>query len=151
MKKIVILEDNKPRRDVMRDCVRDRFHQFELVFFDDAAEMRTYLETNLRDTLIISLDHDLEMKPQENGELKDPGTGREVADFLAAQTPSCPIIIASTNTTAADSMDYLLRDAHWETHRVYPWGDLEWISTQWFKTLRNAIVSTAKPRDKNKV
>ena len=134
----------------MNDCVHDRFHQYETVFFDDARKMRAYLETQLRGALIISLDHDLVAKPQHNGESLDPGTGREVADFLAMRTPSCPIINHTTNSAAGDGMEFLLREAHWETHRVHPWGDLEWISSQWFRTLRNAIVASARPRQKSK-
>lgn len=149
MMKIVILEDNIDRREVMQNCLRDRFHQYETVFFDDAKEMRTYLESHLALVLIISLDHDLELKPRRNSKPVDTGTGREVADFLALQPPSCPIIIATTNSAAGDSMEFLLREAHWEIHRVHPWGDLEWISSQWFRTLRNAIVGSAKPRNTN--
>ena len=108
--------------------------------------MLAFLATNLASVLIISLDHDLVPKPQRNGTSVDPGTGRGVADFLALQTPSCPIIIATTNSAAGDGMEFLLRDAHWETHRVHPWGDLEWISSQWSRTLRNAIVGSARAR-----
>jgi NAD+-processing family protein with receiver domain len=129
----------------MLACLRDRFHQYESVFFDQAKEMLAYLETNLPSALIISLDHDLELLPQHNGKLLDPGTGRDVANFLATQPPSCPIIIHTTNSAAGDGMEFLLRDAHWETHRVHPWGDLEWISTQWLRTLRNAVVASARP------
>lgn len=149
MMKILILEDNADRRSAMQSCLRGRFHQYESVFLADAGEMWTYLENNLAMALIISLDHDLELGPQHNGKPNDPGTGRDVADFLAQQQPTCPIIIATTNSAAGDGMEFLLREAHWETHRVHPWGDLEWISTQWFRTLRNAIVASARPRQKN--
>jgi CheY-like chemotaxis protein len=147
--KIVILEDNSDRRSEMERCLRDRFRHYESVFFDDAKLMRVFLETNLASTLVISLDHDLEPKSQHNGKPLDPGTGRQLADFLVQQPPACPIIIATTNSAAGDGMEFVLREAHWETHRVYPWGDLEWISSQWFRTVRNAIVATAKPREKS--
>ena len=146
MMKIAILEYNAARRAVMQDCLRDRFHSFESVFFDDASEMLGFLKDHLASALIISLDHDLDFKPQPNGEMLDAGTGRQVADFLALHAPVCPVIIHTTNSVAGDGMEFLLRDAHWQTHRVYPWGDLEWISTLWFKTIRNAIVDSARPR-----
>src|ERR1043165_2326030 len=148
--KILILEDNLDRQDAMRDCLPDRFYQYETFLFNDAREMRAYLETDLLSALAISLDHDLELKPDPNGILVDTGTGRDVADFLALHSPCCPIIIATTNSTAGDGMEYMLREAHWETHRVYPWGDLEWISTQWLRTLSNVIGASAKPTHKNK-
>jgi CheY-like chemotaxis protein len=150
MMKIIILEDDERRRTAMQDCLTDRFHQYEIDFFANANEMRTFLATNLATALVISLDHDLEPRPQHNGKPLDPGTGREVADFLAQQSPVCPVIIATTNSAAGDGMEFLLKEAHWQTHRVYPWGDLEWIPTQWLRTVRNAVVASAQPRDKNK-
>ena len=70
----------------------------------------------------------------------------EVADFLASQPPSCPIVIATTNSAAGDGMEFRLREAQWKTYRVHPCGDLKWITGQWFRTLRNAIVGSARPR-----
>jgi hypothetical protein len=128
----------------MQICLRDRFHQYESVFFADAHEMMKYLDSNLANALIISLDHDLEMLDHHDGQMIDPGTGRMIADYLAQKTPVCPVIIATTNSNAGDGMEFLLCNAHWETHRVHPWGDLEWIPTHWFRTLRDAIVGTAR-------
>lgn len=150
MMKILILEDNQDRRSAMQACLRDRFHQYETVFFENAKEMEAFLETNLSTALIISLDHDLELLAEHNGTILDPGTGRDVADFLATQPPSCPIIIHTTNSAAGDGMEFMLREAHWETHRVHPWGDLEWIQAQWLRTLRNAVVGSARPRKQAK-
>jgi CheY-like chemotaxis protein len=151
MLKILILEDNADRQSEMRSCLRDRFYQYDLAFFDDAKQMVTYLETNLSGALVISLDHDLDSKHQSNGKAVDPGTGRAVADFLAQHTPVCPVIIHTTNSAAGDGMEFMLREAHWETHRVHPFGDLEWIPTKWLRTLRNAVVASAKPRAKNTI
>src|SRR5262245_1418816 len=151
MLKILILEDNEDRRSAMRGCLQHRFHQYESVFFADANEMLAYLDAKLGDTLLISLDHDLEMLDSKNGKLEDPGTGRVVADYLASKSPSCPVIVATTNTHAGDGMEFLLRDADWNVHRVHPYGDMEWISTAWFKTVRKAIVASAKPRKEMEV
>jgi len=146
MLKIVILEDNQDRQQAMRDCLTDRFHQYEVVFFDNASEACSYLESNLESALILSLDHDLEFKPANDDRMQDPGTGRDVADLLASKRPTCPIIIHTTNTVAGDGMQFLLQEANWETHRVHPFGDLEWIPTKWFRTLRDAVVGTARSR-----
>jgi CheY-like chemotaxis protein len=141
--KIVILEDNAERRAVMADCLADRFHQYEARFFADAAEMIAFLETNLTDTIVLSLDHDLELQPTAAGRCLDPGTGRDVADFLARQQPVCPVIIATTNGAAALGMEAVLRDARWQTHRVLPMDDTEWIPREWFRAVRRAIVGSA--------
>jgi hypothetical protein len=146
MMKIVILEDNEGRRSAMRDCLHDRFQQYESIFFADAKKMCAYLEANLQSVLIISLDHDLELEPRDNGKPLDPGTGRGVAEFLALRPPCCPIIIATTNSAAGDGMEFLLREANWDIHRVHPHGDMEWVPSVWFRTVRNAIVGLARPR-----
>jgi hypothetical protein len=62
----------------------------------------------------------------------DGGTGREVADYLAEQAPSCPIIIYSTNSNATLAMEVVLQEAKWKTKSVVPWGDLESIPSLWF-------------------
>src|SRR5688500_5598651 len=128
---IVILEDNQERQAAMKSCLSDRFSQHETVFFDNAEGMRSFLATNLKSTMLIGLDHDLELKLQLNGKPLDPGTGREVVDFLALQSPVCPIVIHTTNSAAGDGMEFLLRDSQWPVHRVHPHADLEWIPTIW--------------------
>jgi hypothetical protein len=137
--KIVILEDNPERCLAMRECLQARFDQFEVTFFDEAAAMIAYLQAHLTQTAIISLDHDLELKPGPEGKLIDPGTGREVADFLACQSPVCPVVIHTTNSAAATGMEMALQEARWQTQRVVPCGDLEWIPTQWLRTIRRAV------------
>ena len=61
--KIAILEDNIDRQEVMRAYLTDRFYMYDICIFDDASEMITFLHEHLTDTLVISLDHDLELKP----------------------------------------------------------------------------------------
>jgi CheY-like chemotaxis protein len=142
--KIVILEDNMDRQSIMRACLADRFYTFDAHFFDDAAEMIRFLEEHLDETLVISLDHDLELKPGPDGRSTDPGTGREVADFLATKTPTCPVIIATTNSFAAEGVQEVLRNAGWKTRRIVPFDDMHWIETDWFFALRRAIVGPVR-------
>jgi CheY-like chemotaxis protein len=138
--KVVILEDNPDRVRVMRDCLEDRFSRFECRFFDDPAETMEYLEANLAETVLIGLDHDLELKEAPSGKMIDPGTGREVADYLAGKPAVCPVVIHTTNAPAAAGMEMVLKDARWKTYRVVPFDDLEWIPTDWLRTVRRAIV-----------
>jgi len=94
--KIAILEDNADRQAVMRRCLADRFYTFDAHLFDDPAEMIRFLDEHLAQTLVICLDHDLEIKTGPDGRLVDPGTGRAVADYLAGKAPVCPVIIHTT-------------------------------------------------------
>jgi len=146
--KIVILEDNCDRQGAMKSCLLDRFHQYDIVIFDNARTMCDFLETNLTSALLICLDHDLELPVQQNGKVTDPGSGRDVADWLALKPACCPIVIHTTNSAAGDGMEFLLRDAQWQVQRVHPYGDLEWIPAVWFRAVRDAIVSSAQPRSK---
>jgi CheY-like chemotaxis protein len=138
--KIIILEDNADRQAAMRACLADRFHQYEVHFFDDSGEMNHFLDEHLPDAIVIALDHDLDLKPGPDGRCIDPGTGREVADYLAQQEPTCPVILHTTNAPAAVGMEAVLRDAGWKTRRVVPFDDLAWIESTWFSAIRRAIV-----------
>jgi CheY-like chemotaxis protein len=153
--KIAILEDNLERQQVMRSCLADRFTMYDAEFFGNAGEMIRFLEKHLNETLVISLDHDLDLVPEPNGRTLDPGTGREVADFLAQHNPVCPVIIHTTNSPAAQGMMTVLKDAQWTTRRVIPFDDHQWIIKEWFPTIRRAIVgpirktsATKRPRSK---
>jgi hypothetical protein len=144
--KIVILEDNRDRQAVMRACLADRFYTFDPHFFDNAGEAIRFLDDYLADTLVISLDHDLELKPGPDGRPIDPGTGQEVASFLAARAPACPVILASTNSSAAGAMEKVLRGAGWKTRRVIPFDDMHWIENDWFFAIRRALVGPVRSR-----
>ena len=64
----------------------------------------------------------------------DPGDGRDVAEFLAGQTPCCPVLIHSTNGPAADSMYFTLDDAGWTVDKIAPFGE-DWIEAYWRPTV----------------
>lgn len=142
--KIAILEDNEERCAIMSDYLKDRFYPFESHFFKGATEMIAFLDESLDNTILIGLDHDLEMIPGPDGKLVDPGTGRQVADYLSHRAAVCPVVIHSSNSDAAVGMEMVLQEAHWKTYRVFPVDDREWIAAQWFPTVRRAIVGTAQ-------
>jgi hypothetical protein len=142
--KIVVLEDNADRVAIMRACIADRFSTFEPQFFDDASDTIHYLESHLSDTLVVALDNDLEMKTGLDGRCVDAGEGRQVADFLATKQPVCPVIIHTTNSDAAVAMEETLRRAGWKVRRVVPFDDMNWIESDWFFTMRRAIVGPIK-------
>jgi hypothetical protein len=141
---IAILEDNEERTAAMLDCLRDKFRQYEARVFSTSRETIRFLETSLDNTVLISLDHDLELKPDGAGGMVDGGTGREVADFLASRAATCPVLIHTTNSHAAVGMDRVLRESGWATYRVVPFDDMAWIRTDWLKTVRRAILNSAR-------
>lgn len=134
---IVILEDNEDRQTVMRECLSSftAFHPTH--FFKTAFETIDWMRAHLSETQFIALDHDLEMLEGDHPhQLVDPGTGRDVADYLASQTPVCPVIIHTTNHPAGVGMEMSLKEAGWKTKRIMPYGDLEWIPELWFPTIQ---------------
>lgn len=120
----------------------DRFPFVQIGFFDDSAAMIDALgSVPLDDVALISLDHDLEMIPGTDQRWIDPGTGLEVARWLAGlEYPTCPVVIHTTNSPASDRMMRVLEEAHWKVFRVVPHNDLEWVDSDWFPVVRNAIV-----------
>jgi hypothetical protein len=138
--KIVILEENLDRQAAMRPVLADRFYMYEVRFFDNAPETIAFLDGHLADTLVVSLDNDLELKPGPDGSTLDPGEGRQVAEFLAEHPPACPVVIHTTNSAAAAAMQESLGGAGWKTRRVDPFDDMAWIASDWFPVVRRAIV-----------
>lgn len=149
--KILILEDNDERQHAMRECLQDRFGQYELRFFKSATEMIDAIKNHLNETLVISLDHDLEMISEENGKLVDPGDGRDVSDYLSRQVPLCPVVIHSTNSSAVVDMEMVLQESDWTVSTVAPYGDLEWIEESWFPAMRHAIVRSLDRDDEDEL
>jgi hypothetical protein len=144
--KIVILEDNVERQAAMQRYLDERFDEFEAVFFRAVAPAVEYCERHLADIILIALDHDLELIATSNGRCLDPGTGREVADYLAGRKPVCPVVIHTSNGAAGDGMEMVLQDARWQTHRVVPVDDLDWIPTAWLRAVRRAIAKKPAAR-----
>jgi CheY-like chemotaxis protein len=141
--RILILEDNPERRQLMQGCLADRFPQFDVEFFVASAPMLVRLRNVPDDDVaLICLDHDLELLPDGTGRCIDPGTGRDVADALAARPPFCPVVLHSTNAPAVAGMQAVLEDAGWTVVVVTPFDGHHWIEVAWFRAVRNAIVDS---------
>jgi hypothetical protein len=141
---IAILEDNSERREAMRACLADRLHADEARFFEAPQLALEYLREHLGSVICISLDHDMELIDRGDGTFADPGTGRDVVDYLVTCGAQCPVVIHTTNSSAAAGMEAALKEAGWATYRVAPYGDLEWVRGDWIRTTRRAVVDTAR-------
>ena len=129
----------------MRRKLGEQFPFLQIEFFEESQKMVDFLEAeNLQDVAFIALDHDLEMIRGREGEWMDPGTGLDVAKWLANQSaPLCPVVVHTTNSQAASQMMDLLIESKWAAERIVPFGDLEWIDAEWFPAVRKAIVDFA--------
>src|SRR5258708_1727559 len=80
MKTILILEDNGERIAAFQKIVTALGEGFNLKVWQDAPSMMAECEAFFANAALISLDHDLNPMP---GATADPGTGLDVAKFLA--------------------------------------------------------------------
>ena len=127
MKTLLLLEDNDDRIVAFEAVVRELGEDWQMRVWRDAPSMLAECAEFFDTTHLISLDHDL--NPQ-SGATGDPGTGLEVAKFLASHFAFCPVIIHSTNADRAWSMHNELRFAGWKADRVGPIGD-DWVRKLW--------------------
>jgi DNA-binding NarL/FixJ family response regulator len=136
---IATLEDDPRRLSAMRECVGRELPAYELAIFDNADEMIVWLEDHLAEVALISLDHDLPLTQTRDGVRVDAGDGRMVADWLAARTPACPVIVHTSNEHFAPGMMRVLRDGGWTHRRIYPHDDCAWIATAWAEEIRSRM------------
>ena len=138
-KLFAILEDDERRAVTMRKEIVAKFPDFELIIFENAPDMISWLEGGLEKVTIISLDHDLGPNCEKDGKVFDPGTGRDVVDFLVTQKASCPVVIHTTNTFGGDGMFFALEDGGWNVKRIVPFDDLAWITDGWSQIVAKLI------------
>lgn len=123
---ILILEDNQERRDGFSAILRDLVPDCEIVYWNNARIMTEDLLGHLENARFISLDHDLnEVDASENA-----GDGLLVAEFLAGQSPCCPVVVHSSNYERSLSMVNELSYAKWHVERVGPVCE-DWITSLW--------------------
>ena len=127
---IAILEDDPGRIAEMRFCLAEALPNVESVFFENAHDMIAWLEANLGDVILISLDHDLPLR-RPDGKPIVCGDGRMVADYLASLPPTCPLIVHSSNNDRAPGMFFALKDAGWPVARVTPFDEHAWVRQVW--------------------
>lgn len=134
---IFILEDNPARVVEMHRVLDEELPDFDRRIEDDEATAIAWLKQHQADVVLVSLDHDLDsvVRPGEPPGI-DHGWGRGVADFLATQEPTCPVVVHTSNATAGDGMYFELVRAHWPTFRVYPFEHHTWIERDWRAMIR---------------
>ncbi len=136
---IAILDDESERIQAMLPLLARRYSQYEVAVFENAPNMIEWLRAHLDGVRLLSLDHDLGPNQMRRGTVFDPGTGRDVADFLATNPPRCPVILHTTNRLAAPGMQRVLEDAGWMVSHVVPYGDLEWVGETWIREVGRAV------------
>lgn len=126
-----ILEDDARRREAMIQELDRMSSSPPVRFFTEAPAMIDWLKEHLHEVVLISLDHDLSGA--------NPGSGRDVVDFIAIHPPSCPVILHTSNSFFVPGMALTLEQAGWKHERVVPFNDLEWISAVWIRKVSEML------------
>ena len=132
---ICILEDNEERVRQFRAAVSAIAPHLALRIWRTAPAMIAELPGCLHETLLISLDHDLNRLPADEA---DPGSGYDIAKLLEEVTPCCPVIIHTSNVERGTWMEGALSLGGWQYDRVAPFGD-DWIATAWAPVARRLL------------
>jgi hypothetical protein len=142
---IAILEDEDDRIERMKAVLADLRPSEQVVFFGTAPDMIAWLGRNLTEVVLFSLDHDLGPNQQRDGKFFEPGTGGDVVKVLARHAPVAPVIIHSTNMTAAPEMVTDLEAAGWAAYQVMlnVDRDPEWIEDHWKKIVVTCLAEHA--------
>lgn len=136
---IAILEDDADRTASMTRCLAERLPRYRVVVFGNAPDMIEWLREHLHEAALLCLDHDLGPNRTRGGRVFDPGTGRDVVDYLASRQPTCPVVIHTTNSLAAPGMQMALDDSGWTCRRVVPYFDLQWVREAWIVEVEQAL------------
>jgi hypothetical protein len=136
---IAVLEDDMGRTTAMKEALDSAPFGAELVFFDNAPDMISWLKSNLANVCLLCLDHDLGPNRVRDDNQFDPGIGRDVVDFLVTQSPTCVVIIHSSNAMGANGMTTALEGAGWSAERVVPYDDLVWVKERWNARVRSYL------------
>lgn len=138
--KILILEDNDDRLEAFHSAVRSLGTSWEIKYWVDASSMIAECGDHLESTGLISLDHDLLPRGEQ---MNDPGNGLQVVTHLTRLSPSCPIIIHTSNHARRLVMHQALLHAGWKSELVVPTGP-GWIPTNWMPKARALLGSRAR-------
>ncbi len=136
---IAILDDEPDRVDAMLRSLSANCPEYETAVFDNAPDMIEWLAEHHDKACLICLDHDLGPNRQREEKSFDPGTGRDVVDFLAGLPPTCRVVVHTTNQLAAPGMLQALEDRGWSVSRVSPYSDLDWIEEDWIEEVERSL------------
>jgi hypothetical protein len=138
--KALILEDDDERATAFVQEISDIDPNVDVLIWRSARKMCQDLAAHLPITVLISLDHDLRL-PDEQGE--DSGSGMDVAEALSLLTPSCPVIVHTSNVDASWSMINELTHSGWSVERVGPVGmGTKWVQTAWAPVARKLMATS---------
>jgi hypothetical protein len=128
---VAILDDDKDRCVEMAKSLTQAVPEAELEYFDNAPDMIAWLARHLDNVALVSLTHDLGPSRFRDGMLFDPGTGRDVTDFLVEMERTFPVVVHTPAGSRNRDMLLPLEHAGWPCSRIESKKNIEWIRTGW--------------------
>ena len=119
----------------MRRCVESLGGWAECVFRATAPEMIALLEERASDTVLVSLDHHLVAGTDSQGRTVGPGTGSDVAEWLAGHAPACPVLVHTSGGFGARDMLRRLESGGRTAERIIPHSGLDWVEASWLPAI----------------
>ena len=140
-KLIFVLENDPARIEAMKAALA--LHELESVsmFIDNSPDAVVWLSRNLPRCGLISLDHDLGGEQIRDGQMFDPGTGRDIACYLAERSPVCQVIIHTDNFFIRPRMQNILDSGNWTHTYVSPGNSVAWVCDDWLPKVLNLFGS----------
>ncbi len=134
---IAVLEDDVWRIAEMRRALK-LLVDCELLLFESAHEMLSWLRLHPGRAHVLSLDCDLDA-PALRGE--NPGSGQDVSSFLAGQPHRYPVVVHSSNAMRAPAMHMELAFAGHDHVFLRPFRDAKSWATDISEALERAANS----------
>ncbi len=132
---VLILEDDEDRLRAFRSAMGSLGPAFSLHHWCNAPAMIADCPLWLPQASLISLDHDLNRVVNDG---LDPGTGLDVAVFLARHKPVFPVILHTGNLGGQRWMLRELHAAGWWVEVVLPQGT-DWVQRLWLRSARKLV------------
>ena len=98
---------------------------------DNSPDAIVWLSQNLIHCGVISLNHDLGPERLRDGVMFDPGTGRDVANYLSERSPVCPVILHTDSFFIRPRLQSILDSSNWAHTFVSPGNGTDWINNAW--------------------
>lgn len=130
-KLIFVLENDPVRIGAMRESLESSMLSAAATMIDNVPDAVLWLSRHLPHCGVISLDHDLGGEQIRDGGPFDPGSGRDIANYLAERTPVCPVLLHTDNFFVRPRMVSILESGSWEHSFVSPGNGVAWVVRDW--------------------
>jgi hypothetical protein len=124
---IAVLEPDGERAGGMEQAFDELGLSAFALFFDSAPQLVAWLRENLKRTALISLGH----QPGASAPDFDPGRGRDVVTWLAAQPPACAVVLHGDGDPERGVLRELLETAGWTVEAVAGADLTTWARRIW--------------------